>query len=322
MKEGDLEPNLKRQKHSDYHASVCSVEKKHATKELLYEKGTIIVLDDIILADTAEKLHAAVRDQKTFFKNYVRTDIEINTDTKACYSTILCMNAPWTSAFPNVYPEVHEVQQNFSGTSRNSTRVMYVCRVYVDCAALDDTASLCEITSRLPCVQLWCNGRKKLEKSWNSALAKLSQIGIKERTYSVPLPLSLPFDVPVITSDSSENRIRLLRNLPEGQDYASTGIEKYAVLVVSASWCAPCQKLKPQLPSMSQEYEDYARFFLCDYDEYPEVRRFYNIVKIPTIAVVDISNGKVHGTLQHSDETKVRGFLDQTMKVLRMDDDF
>lgn len=53
----------------------------------------------------------------------------------------------------------------------------------------------------------------------------------------------------------------------------------------SATWCGPCQQLKPYFEDMERRYGDRAIFQTYDIDDYPEMAEYYNIEGVPTIII-------------------------------------
>ncbi|KNH09255.1 thioredoxin [Perkinsela sp. CCAP 1560/4] len=294
------------------------------TCALVYGNGYVSTEKPIVAIKSQEELLDATQNAEKFFKEHFGDSFSGEVEgLETHYHVLLCMNAPWTNQSPTIFPVLSEVQQKLHADG--SSKHLRVLRATVDCAVIENAVALCEVSTRLPCVQLWCGGVKCMEKPWDkSSLAKVSTDADGPPKFSLPFPLHLPFALPLLINEASANRNRILKRLHARTAEATQSAPdaSYAVLVISATWCAPCTKLKPVLPSMATDYADDATFFLCDYDAYPEVREFYGVKKIPTVVVVSATSGAPHGTLQHSDETKVRNFLDQTMKIFRLDDDF
>ncbi|KNH04156.1 thioredoxin [Perkinsela sp. CCAP 1560/4] len=294
------------------------------TQNLVYGNGYVSTEKTIIAIKNQEELLNAIQNSEKFFQErFVETFSREISELETHFYVLLCLNAPWTNQSPTNYPVLKEVQQKLhdDGASKH----LRVFRATVDCSLIENAVGLCEVSTRLPCVQLWCGGVKCMERAWDKSLLAKTQTDADEpQQFSLPFPLHLPFELPLLTNESSANKIRIIKRLHEntGESVQTPSDASYAVLVISSAWCAPCTKLKSVLPKLATDYATDATFFLCDYDAYPEVREFYGVKKIPTVVVVSATSGVAHGSFQHSDETKVRNFLDQTMKIFRLDDDF
>lgn len=53
----------------------------------------------------------------------------------------------------------------------------------------------------------------------------------------------------------------------------------------SATWCQPCQQLKPYFKQMEETYAGQARFRTVDVDENPELAGAHNINGVPTVII-------------------------------------
>lgn len=58
------------------------------------------------------------------------------------------------------------------------------------------------------------------------------------------------------------------------------------LLVFTASWCQPCQALKPYLSKFEKENEDQIVVVGIDVDANPELTEKYGIISIPTLILV------------------------------------
>ncbi len=86
---------------------------------------------------------------------------------------------------------------------------------------------------------------------------------------------------------------------------------KPVVLDASASWCGPCQVMKPIFEQLSEEMKD-AKFCSFDVDENPKISQQFGIRSIPTFLV--LSKGKVLGAFMGGMsktelKNKIKGFL-------------
>ncbi|NLT70922.1 MAG: thioredoxin fold domain-containing protein [Verrucomicrobiaceae bacterium] len=75
---------------------------------------------------------------------------------------------------------------------------------------------------------------------------------------------------------------------PVGAESSSLEILKF-----EATWCGPCQKMKPIFRDVSKELASRASFRSIDVDEQPDLAQAYKIELLPT--VVAVKNGEVVG---------------------------
>ena len=62
-------------------------------------------------------------------------------------------------------------------------------------------------------------------------------------------------------------------------------MEQLVVLIVGASWCPVCVKMKPLLDKLSRVNEDIV-FITADVDIVASVRNDYGVVALPTIFII------------------------------------
>ncbi len=67
--------------------------------------------------------------------------------------------------------------------------------------------------------------------------------------------------------------------------------DKVVLVEFGASWCGPCQRLKPFLHKLEQEYGDRVKVVDVDIDEHPTLQRRFRVGGIPHIML--FSNGEV-----------------------------
>ena len=80
------------------------------------------------------------------------------------------------------------------------------------------------------------------------------------------------------------------------------------VLMFSASWCGPCQKVKPRFKELGERYAELAEFELLDVDESAELAQKYMIRSVPCFIL-----------LQEEEETlRSVGNLEHIEKALRL----
>lgn len=57
------------------------------------------------------------------------------------------------------------------------------------------------------------------------------------------------------------------------------------LLFFTASWCAPCQKMKPAVESLARRYR--VEMVLVDFDASPQAVRDFKVESLPTIVLLD-----------------------------------
>eukprot|EP01061_Rhynchopus_euleeides_P006562 TRINITY_DN15610_c0_g1_i2.p3 TRINITY_DN15610_c0_g1~~TRINITY_DN15610_c0_g1_i2.p3 ORF type:complete len:107 (+),score=47.13 TRINITY_DN15610_c0_g1_i2:129-449(+) len=96
--------------------------------------------------------------------------------------------------------------------------------------------------------------------------------------------------------------------------------ESFTIFDFYADWCAPCNRIKPHLPSLMDTFPS-SKFFKVDRDRYLSLHEHCNVQKIPTFQIY--KGGQLKATLQHSDVTLVRSFIEEhTTTCMVFDDDF
>lgn len=63
------------------------------------------------------------------------------------------------------------------------------------------------------------------------------------------------------------------------------------VIDFSATWCGPCQRVKPIIKELAEEYDGRVSVGLCDVDDNETLTAKYGVRNIPTILF--IKNGEV-----------------------------
>ncbi len=61
--------------------------------------------------------------------------------------------------------------------------------------------------------------------------------------------------------------------------------EGLSVVDFSATWCGPCQMLKPVLEDASGEFDGKVKFFAVDVDEAEDLSRKLGVMAVPSIFV-------------------------------------
>lgn len=79
-------------------------------------------------------------------------------------------------------------------------------------------------------------------------------------------------------------------DIKDDEDFVSnTLVEdgRPSVIDFSATWCGPCQKMKPVFHKLAKEFKDEYNFITIDIDEYPELASKYHIQAVPTFVFID-----------------------------------
>jgi|TARA_B110000438_G_scaffold146283_1_gene140936 thioredoxin 1 len=79
-----------------------------------------------------------------------------------------------------------------------------------------------------------------------------------------------------------------------------------AVVQFSATWCGPCQALKPIMEKVSDEMSDKFKFYYHDIDSAPNSPTKFGVRGVPTVMI--FKNGKLLAT-------KVGSVPESTMKT-------
>tara|TARA_Y100000590_G_scaffold216936_1_gene245692 strand:- start:1004 stop:1318 length:315 start_codon:yes stop_codon:yes gene_type:complete len=97
------------------------------------------------------------------------------------------------------------------------------------------------------------------------------------------------------------------------KDLENVKKEDIAILYFSATWCAPCQVLKPIMQNLSEEFKDKTNFYYADIDEKAiNTASMSGIRGVPTVCIwkkgeeVDRSVGSIP-------ESKMRDFLNKNL---------
>ncbi len=59
------------------------------------------------------------------------------------------------------------------------------------------------------------------------------------------------------------------------------------VIDFTATWCGPCQKMKPIFHKLAKKFKGKYNFISIDIDKYPEIAEKYHIQSIPTFVFID-----------------------------------
>ena len=83
------------------------------------------------------------------------------------------------------------------------------------------------------------------------------------------------------------------------------------ILDFTASWCPPCQMIKPHFEQMAKDFEGKAIFLKIDVDEMKELSQQYNISCMPTFKI--IKAGQVVGELEGADKDGLLNLVKQNI---------
>jgi thioredoxin 1 len=84
------------------------------------------------------------------------------------------------------------------------------------------------------------------------------------------------------------------------------------VIEFSATWCGPCQQLKPVFEALTDEYKGKVEMESVDVDENPSLARKYSIQNIPTTIFFDKQGNEVERIVGYVPKSK----LEQSIKSL------
>lgn len=62
---------------------------------------------------------------------------------------------------------------------------------------------------------------------------------------------------------------------------------KPSIVDFTASWCDPCQRMKPIFYSLADDFKDEYNFISIDIDENPELANKYQVQAVPTFVFLD-----------------------------------
>lgn len=68
--------------------------------------------------------------------------------------------------------------------------------------------------------------------------------------------------------------------------------DKPVVIEVYATWCGPCQQMKPIFTELSQEFENRCKFAALNVDEVRDLSIMFGVTSVPTF--VFYYNGEMH----------------------------
>lgn len=115
----------------------------------------------------------------------------------------------------------------------------------------------------------------------------------KERT-SAAITAADAKDASELENQASENS-KNAGNAEAGENIEEDGIvlthmvsnEKPSVVDFTASWCGPCQRMKPIFHALAKDFRDDYNFITIDIDENPELAHKYQVQAVPTFVFLD-----------------------------------
>lgn len=85
--------------------------------------------------------------------------------------------------------------------------------------------------------------------------------------------------------------------------------EKPTVIDFNATWCVPCEIMKPIFEKMAVEFGDEYNFVSIDVDENPELAKKYGIQNIPAFIFLDEDGEEVDRTIGAMSEEEFHNLL-------------
>ncbi|CDK30587.1 thioredoxin family protein [Candidatus Babela massiliensis] len=79
------------------------------------------------------------------------------------------------------------------------------------------------------------------------------------------------------------------------QQFCQDALSGKSVIKFYATWCPPCQRLKPIIEEVSNDYANSVKFFEVNIDEANHLAQKYNVRSLPT--VVFLENGSEKGRI-------------------------
>ena len=79
---------------------------------------------------------------------------------------------------------------------------------------------------------------------------------------------------------------------------------KPSIVDFTASWCGPCQRMKPVFHRLAKDFRDEYNFITIDIDANPELAEKYQVQAVPTFVFLDadgIEGNRITGMVDESD---------------------
>lgn len=114
------------------------------------------------------------------------------------------------------------------------------------------------------------------------------------------------------SDNMQQNAVATTNDAPASKMTVEDG--KPMVVDFSATWCPPCQALKPVFAKLTKEYEGRITMVTVDVDENNEMAAKFNVQSIPTIIYFDAEGNQVNRTQGLLPEEELRSNLDALLK--------
>lgn len=85
------------------------------------------------------------------------------------------------------------------------------------------------------------------------------------------------------------------------------------VVDFSATWCPPCQQLKPVFERLADEYREKVTMVSIDVDEYPEIASEFGVSSIPALFFISPDGKVVNSLVGLRDRQEIISAIDQLM---------
>lgn len=77
------------------------------------------------------------------------------------------------------------------------------------------------------------------------------------------------------------------------------------VVDFSATWCGPCQQLKPIFEEVEKEFSGKVDFLTVDIDSMPDLAKEFKVEAVPTIVFIDKSGREVNRIVGFTDKSQL-----------------
>lgn len=136
-------------------------------------------------------------------------------------------------------------------------------------------------------------------------IAKIPGMGKKKKKEAPAGPVSTSFESGAVVPITSEEHLDAMLAKSKSEGF---GI----VLDFTASWCKPCQKIKPRFAEMAKEHSKHC-FMTVDADDLDDVMTRCGVMGLPTFQVY--LGGEQVGTVTGGDESKVVALVTEHLKA-------
>ncbi len=113
----------------------------------------------------------------------------------------------------------------------------------------------------------------------------------------------------------------MVQNITSKEEFDNILKETNWIIIADffATWCGPCQMLKPVIEELSEEYKD-VKFVKVDVDEVTELAAEYWITSIPTVFIGynhEIKEGFLWANPKEFYEEKIKNTEEEIKKVIQ-----